>query len=230
MLWYKGWLETRLKLLVTLGMVCFLTGLQHLMRPAGTNTVYSVPFLSAPFLAFLVFMMLSGAGVITQAPLQAMKGLHGSTLYTLALPVSRFRLLAVRSLIGWLEASGVLIVLTCGAWFLSPGFRSTTTLVVMFEQLGTVVACGSLIYFFSVLLATFLEDQWRVVGSMFAWTALSWLSLNKLIPASVDIVSAMQNGSPLFTHTVPWGAIKFSLATSAAFFLASMRVVEAREY
>jgi hypothetical protein len=54
---------------------------------------------------------LSLSRVTTQPSLVASKGIHGSTLFTLSLPVSRLRLMSVRAAIGWLEGAGVIGVL-----------------------------------------------------------------------------------------------------------------------
>jgi hypothetical protein len=42
----------------------------------------------------------------------------------------------------------------------------------MFEYVVVLVACTSSLYFFSVLLATFLDEMWRMKGSMIAFGAL----------------------------------------------------------
>jgi len=62
--------------------------------------------------------------VATQPSFVASKGIHGSTLFTLSLPVTRLRLLSVRAAIGWLEGSGVIAVLCCALWFRSPALRA----------------------------------------------------------------------------------------------------------
>jgi hypothetical protein len=129
--------------------------------------------------------MLAGAGVTTQPSLQASKGLHGSTLFTLSLPVSRLRLLATRAAIGWLEVAAIISILCCGFWSVSPLVRAVATPIEMVEYAATLLACGSALYGLSVLLATFLDDQWRTWGTLIAGGALAGLSsrnLLKLVP------------------------------------------------
>jgi hypothetical protein len=173
---------------------------------------------------------LSGAGIVTQPAFQAIKGLHDSIHFTLSLPVSRFRLLAVRAGLGWLEVAGYLGTFCCGIWFV-PTLRRTVTPVDMFECAVALVACLSTPYFVSVLLATFLDDQWRMKGTMISfgalWALLHWIPW----PASVDFVRALTGDrSPLMAHTLPWPAIGVSMALSATLFFAALKIVQAREY
>src|ERR1700729_2211143 len=144
MLWYKGWLETRYRLLF---MLVSMSAFVIFLASAGSNAPYRgirpvVGFISVSVPAFVVMIcaMLGGAGIATQSAFQATKGLHGSTLFTLSLPVSRLRLLAVRASIGWLEAIGVIAVLCCGMWLVFPAFRAIGTPVEMLEYAGTLIA------------------------------------------------------------------------------------------
>src|SRR5260370_17949501 len=107
----------------------------------------------------MVCALLGGAGIVTQPSLQATKGFHGSTLFTLSLPVSRLRLLAVRASIGWLESVGVIGALCCGMWLVSPAFRAMATPVDMLEYGGTLIAFASPLYCLSVFLPPFLAPQ-----------------------------------------------------------------------
>jgi len=100
----------------------------------------------------------------------------------------------------------------------------------MFEYTGTLIACASALYFLSVLLATFLDDQWRVWGTMIGSAVLWWLFSHTPLPASANIFQAMGKSSPLIAHTIPWTAIAFSLGLAAVLFFAALKVVQAREY
>ena len=235
MLWHKGWLETRFRLLFTLGFTTIILVLQYSARtaappPGGKSAAFGLVMFAGPTLVLMVCALLGGAGIVTQPSLQATKGLHGSTLFTLSLPVSRLRLLAVRASIGWFEAAGVIGALCCGMWLVSPALRAMATPVEMLQYAGTLIACASALYYFSVLLATFLDDQWRAWGSMIASAALWWLSTHTPLPAYANIFRAMREGSPPLAHTMPWTAMAFSLGLAAILFFAALKVVQTREY
>jgi hypothetical protein len=229
MLWHKGWLETRFRLLFTVALMGLILTFQHSARTTPQGIVGIVIF-SNPVLVVMVSAMLAGAGVATQPSFTVTKGIHGSTLFTLSLPVSRARLLGVRAGIGWLEGAGVIGVFCCALWFLSPALRGMVTPADMFKYAATLVACASAIYSLSVLLGTFLDDQWRVWGTAIASTALWWLSTHIPVPAFADIFRGMGRRSPLIAHTMPWNAIGFSVGLAAILFLAALKIVKAREY
>jgi hypothetical protein len=229
MLWHKGWLETRYRLLFALGFVGLFQILQHKLG-ATPQGVMGLILFSNPMLVVMIYSLLAGAGVATQPSLVASKGIHGSTLFTLSLPVSRLRLMSVRAAIGWLEGAGVIGVRCCAVWFLSPALRAIVGSGAMLRYAATLIACGSVIYSLSVLLGTFLDDQWRTWGTMLTSAGLWWLSTHTTLPASLDIFRGMGRSSPLITHTMPWNAILFSVLLAAVLFFTAHKVLRAREY
>jgi hypothetical protein len=100
----------------------------------------------------------------------------------------------------------------------------------MMEYAATLIAGASALYCFSVLLATFLDDQWRAWGSMIGSAAVWWLSIHTPLPASINIFHAMREGSPILAHTMPWTAMAFSLGLAAILFFAALKIVQTREY
>jgi hypothetical protein len=229
MLWHKGWLETRYRLLFALGFVGLFQVLQYKngITPQG---IFALVQFTVPVLVVMIYSLLAGAGIATQPSLVASKGIHGSTLFTLTLPVSRLRLMSVRAAIGWLEGIGVIGVLCCALWLLSPALRTMVGPGTMLQYAATLIACGSAIYFVSVLLGTFLDDQWRTWGTMLTSGGLWWLSMHTALPAFLDVFRGIGKGSPLITHTMPWNAILFSVLLAAVLFFAALKVLRAREY
>jgi hypothetical protein len=235
MLWYKGWLESRFRLLFSLAFFGIFLVQAHVMSgikpPSGVQEdPVKVFVITEIFLVATLCGMVAGAGIATQPALQGAKGLHGSRLFTLSLPVSRLRLLTVRAGIGWMEMAGGIAAMCCGLWIVFPVIRAAATVEQMAEYTADLVGCGSALYFIAVLLATFLEEQWRVFGNMICFAGLWWLSNHTPLPASANIFRAMGEGSPLFTHTMPWTAMGVSLALGALLFFASMKIVQAQEY
>jgi hypothetical protein len=240
MLWgslaYKAWLETRLRLLMTLGvmgsfMVFFYSiGAKVPVAPDGKSFLFGYLGFNVPCMVAFTCAWLAGAGVVTQPAFQATKGLHGSTMFTLALPVSRFRLLAVRAGLGWLQVTGAVGAQCIGMWIVFPSLRATVMAAEMFEYSGALLACASMVYFLSVLLATFLDDLWRMWGTLIGCGLLWWLPSHTHLPVSADIFRAIGEGSPLIAHTMPWGAMAVSLTLTAALFFGALKVVQLREY
>jgi hypothetical protein len=234
MLWYKGWLETRIKLLATIAFVCAVLILLHAHSGVADGgrlaAIRGIVSLSNLMVVALACVWLAGAGIMTQPAFQNVKGIHGSTLFTLSLPVTRCRLLMARASLGWLMMAGSIGALCCGMWAVSPALRVMASGTEMFEYAGTLLGCGSAFYFLCVLLATFLEDQWRIVSGMVGFSAACWASAHKELPAFADIVWAMGKGSPLLAHSMPWSTIGFSLGLSVVLFFAALKIVRVREY
>jgi hypothetical protein len=227
MLWYKGWLETRFRLVFVLVVVA----LMFIAQSYGGNKVdVRVVIFTAGTSVWLICVFLGAAGIVTQQSLQAAKGLHGSTLFTLTLPVSRFRLLAVRAGLGWLEMVGGIGWICCLLWFLFPVIRRSAAPREMLEYAAVLIVCGSAFYCIPVLLATILDDLWRVWGSFICYGAIWWLAYRIPAPASANIFFAMGDGSPVLAHTMPWTAMAFALGLAAVLFFAALKVVQIREY
>jgi hypothetical protein len=234
MLWHKGWLETRYRLLFSVAFFGILLIQAHMLRGAKpqvpvTDSV-KIFAVSTIFLVVTLCGMVSGTGIATQPSIQAAKGLHGSMYFTLSLPVSRLRLLAVRAGLGWLEVAGGIAALCVGMWILLRVLNAAPRPEEMFEHALVLIACASAPYFVSVLLATFLEEQWRVFGNMISFAALWWIPNHTPFPASANIFRAMGEASPLLAHTMPWTAMAFSLELAAILFFAALKVVQLREY
>jgi hypothetical protein len=228
MLWHKGWLETRWRLLFMLGWQSLFLGSAYL-RGVKTMGAFMAIIIGGAFLGGFAPILLAGAGINTQPGFQATRGLHGSMLFTLSLPVSRFRLLAIRAGLGWLEMAALMGAWCCAVWFLFPILKSTANGVEAFEYAGALIVCASGLYSISLLLATFLDDLWRLYGSVLAFGAL-WLIFTKTAPEAVNLFRSMGEGSPLLTHAMPWTAMGVSLALAASLFLVAARAVQTREY
>ena len=64
--------------------------------------------------------------------------------------------------IGWLEMAGALGAWCFGMLACTSGSEGIGVAVDMLEYVVALIVCASSLYFLSVLLATFLDDQWRM--------------------------------------------------------------------
>jgi hypothetical protein len=232
MFWYKAWLETRLRLWIALGWMSFLllfAALRTVAPKPETNSVFGLSVMMGSFVTVMCAWF-AGAGIASQGSFQFLKGLHGSTQYTLSLPVSRLRLLTIRATLGWLLMASMIGLFCCGVWLVAPSLTASATLFGIVEYAVTVVACASVFYFLSVLLATFLDDQWRCWGTMIPCVVVWGLPYVISVPGYTDIFRAMGEGSPLVSHAMPWSVMIFSSILAAAWFLAALKVAQSREY
>jgi hypothetical protein len=240
MIWYKTWLETRFGV----AFIFVLFTLVFLVAGAGVRIgAGSVPADKAPkpeelqvavdalsFSWIAAAVSLAGTGIKTPSGgLQNTKGIHGSTLYTLSLPVSRLRLIAVRTVVGLLETVVVIVVFTQLAWWVFPKTGQNTVGEIVAHFVVTVI-CASTFYFLSLFLGTFLDDALRLPGAMTVLALLFTLDVTRILPPYLNIFRPMGSGSPLNTHTIAWGTLGISLAASAILFAAAVKVVRTQEY
>jgi len=240
MIWYKAWLETRfgVAFLFVLFSFVFLvagagvrlgTGVVPANKaPEPEELLVAVDALSFAWIAAAI--SLAGTGIKTPSGgFQNIKGLHGSTLYTLSLPVSRLRLIVVRTVVGLLETVAVIVVFTQLAWWIFPK-TGQNTMGEIFAHFAVTVICASTFYFLSLFLGTFLDDALRLPASMTALALLFTLDVTKILPPYLNIFGPMGSGSPLNTHAIAWRTLGIALAASAILFVAAVKVVDTQEY
>jgi len=241
MLWMKNWLETRLRFTWAVGFLVFVFTLMYVtFSRAPRNPHNPIPptqqlamILSIYSLFWVVpSAMMAGAGIKTQAPFQAMKGLHGSMHFTLSLPVSRRRLFFTRAFLGMLQLTGVILAACFGLWILLPAQFSTLhfSALDMVRYGLTALTCTAVFFSVSTLFATFLDDMWQVWGSFLVIGLLRGLSAIVPIPEKVDLFGALAGSSPLITHTTPWSVVALSLAATIMLYIAAARIVQTRDY
>lgn len=240
MFWYKGWLETRFRLLFVFGFyIVSLLAISLIKPPQSSPFARLNP--QEQLRAFLGFgvaiypvamasLILAAAGIATQSSFQQTKGLSGSTLFTLSLPVSRLRLLAIRAGLGWLETAAFIGALCLLMQMVSPQLRATVKPEEMAAYAVTLIVCSAGIYAVPMLLATFLDDLGRMLGSVPVFAALWWILRHTPLPASMDLFRAMGDRSPLVSHTMPWTAMAFSLGLAALLFFGALKIVQRRQY
>lgn len=229
MLWRKAWWETRWRFCLMLGsaLVTILMGEQGggLHSPENARNLMLVQTM----ISILAAINLAGAGIRTQSPFRAKAGLHGSTHYTLSLPVSRLRLLTVRALVGWLETASLITFMIVSAWSLFPLVRSSSTISDLGKLLLAALASVLCFYFVSVAIATVFDEMWQIYGS-YCLAGLAWWASDLALPPSANVFDFSTKASPLLTHSLPWPAMVISLVASMVLFLTALQVVNRYEY
>jgi hypothetical protein len=229
MLWMKAWLETRWRFLYALGGALTMLVL-WMLNGVGATKPGPGMMIAISLSSIFAAIYLAGSGVKTQTAFQMTRGLQASTYYTLSLPVSRFRLLAVRAGCGLLETTGINAIVIGLTWSLFPLVRANSTELDLLKTIAAAAVCTACIHLVSVFLATFLEETWHLFGSIF-FVVVAWWSLSRLsLRASFNVFRFLGDASPLITHGLPWPAMGISLLSSAILFLCALKVVQSREY
>jgi hypothetical protein len=226
MLLMKNWLETRWRLTAVLGyLILFLAINYHNQQPG-----MKVSNLLFPLWMILTFgvLTLAGGGVKTQSPAGFPEGLAESTQFTLALPVSRLRLAAVRVAVGLMETAAVTVIAACAAWNLFPALRASTTPADFARVLLTTLVWLTGPYCSAFLFETLLAEPFSMVIAGWVFGLLMWL-FHHIAPA-VDLIRAFTQASPLITHRLPWPQMATSASVALILFVAAVRIVQTREY
>jgi hypothetical protein len=218
----KAWMETRWRILGLAVYLLIALALNY-RNPAGGGVLTTAWFI----LTFLA-ILLGGSGVNSQPPLGLSEGIAGSTQFTISLPVTRVRLLAVRAAAGLVETAAVTLLTASLIWALFPATRETTTPADFARLVLTTILFLTAPYCAHVFFSTWSEEPFSLAyagGSL----VLLLVLCHRLTPG-VDILRAFGEASPLATHQVPWSQLMPSVMAAVILLVAAGLVVRRREY
>ena len=230
MLWLRAWLETRWRLAYLFGIVLLILVTAESGGGLGSREHAKNLMFMQLIISILAAVNLAGTGITTQSSFRPGRGLQESTYFTLSLPVSRFRLLAVRAALGLLETIGLNAFTIVSAWSLFAMIRGDSTLVDVFRLILTSAVCTACFYFVSVTVSTFLDETWQMYGSLFVIGLAWWGVSQSALPPLANVFAFTTDASPLITHQLPWPAMLLSLSVSMLLFLLALKVVHTREF
>jgi hypothetical protein len=228
MLVMKAWLETRWRLAALFAYPLIFMALNYQSRNTAP-TARIQPLLVLLWLVLSCFVMtLAGSGVRSQSPIGFPEGLAESTQFTMALPVSRLKLLAVRAGVGMFETLVATVVIACLVWRLFPSVRAGATPADFARLVLTTLLWLALPYCAALFFQSLLAEPLSLMCAGWMLTLVVWL-LHRIAPA-VAILRAFGSESPLNTHRVPWSQMATSAVIALILFWATVRVVQRREY
>ena len=238
MLWRKAWLETRTRFVVSLAAMIALCSYSLLVRnPAGAQIsaltwYYHVLHQAHNELAIL--WLLASSLLLMGGLLQ--ESAVGAADFTMALPVSRARLMMARNGMGYTQAL-VLIVVPWTVMFLIDLFTLKINLIgnawfhmVILAGGGTVFVAWALLI--SSLVAGSYTAPAVTLGAVLAggfvfgdpafnaWSPFSLLTGQPFLNRNTNVLEG----------PIPWLRLAFTAAVAAAMTWAAVKVVEKREF
>jgi ABC-2 type transport system permease protein len=234
-LWYKAWLETRsrfLTCLATLTIFCavFVGHAQTLLRPEWTSDYNRLLFVSQQYLVIvwvLAVVLLGMGGIVREKA-------AGTSSLTLSLPVSRNRLVMSRVGLGLFQAIALGIVPWATIFLIS----SLAGMPVLISQVAfylVLLTAGGLAYFaMAILVSSSVEGEYTAPAVAFGLVLISaivfdaWLrpfSLWRLVSGDYCI----DRQTYLLWH-FPWRGTLASISAAVLMLLASMRIIQKREF
>ncbi len=238
MLWYKAWLETRTRFAISLGGIFLLCaysvfhGDRQALSYAKTDYYYSVlhgthALLSVMWVLAVTLLMMGG--------LLREKAL-GTSLFTLALPVSRKRLTIARIVFGLVQSVSLAIFPWAGMYiiaFLTGEARSGRQ---AFFHLALLIGGGMVFFALAVLVSSTVEGEYTAPAVSLGIILMSIVVLNS---PSLRVFSpwAFMVGADYFSREqclligpVPWMNIGAYLLLSVTLVYVAVKAILSRDF
>jgi ABC-2 type transport system permease protein len=245
MYWYKSWCETRTVILLgsaAIAVAClFIVFNQQTMRDHASEPITYVALIwnavydTFGFDLFFILSIVLGSGGLLQ------EKTHGTSGFTLALPISSRRILFTRAFVGY---GGVLamaltpaIVLPLGSRFIGQHYSAAQALG--FSLLWA--CCGSIFYAYTFLLAHLMEGEYSAVlvavPSLMAYHVLMtipWLThfpmLNIFSIVNGEDMPFFNESAHLLVGPMPWLALLVMLFIASVFVSLAVRRMEPMDF
>ena len=236
MLWYKAWLETRARFLtslvtVTLFCTVFVYHAQGMIRAQWTWDLNRLLLVNQEFLVILWVLsvvLLAMGGIVREKAV-------GTASFTLALPVSRMRLVSARVAVGALESMALAVVPWVAVVIVMVAAKKPV-LVSQVAEYVTLLVVGGMIYFaLGILVSSVVGGEYTApaltFGVVLAVVIVSdaWFreySVWRLVTGDLLV----DRGMYLLPARLPWLGLGASLGVALLMVGAAMVVVEKRDF
>ena len=259
MLWYKSWLEIRIRLAICVAGILLVSWISlreerprimenarhplaaQRLEPAvrqslaqhstDFNYMWLIFFNTAVALVVPLFAtVLAGTGINTQTSYGMRQGIHPSTQYTLSLPVSRAQLFASRVGVGWLAVFTLLLV----SFASLPFWARIVHVDVSFLDIAPLALCalaGSIAFFhISTFVSVFVDEMWQSFTAYAIIGALYYLFTHVPSLAPYSFFRLMSGELYLLHGGLPLAPIFVCLLLAAMLHLATLQFLKRREF
>lgn len=220
MLWFKGWMEIRARLVLLVLAIALPYGLLA-MRLGGSMPADRAAqiYALANYLLWPGFAVLfAGAGINTLTSSGMANRIHPSMYFTLSLPATRARLLAVRAAVGVGGYGALLTSVIVSVWALAPALRAQVAFATLLIYLFNAIAGALVAYSAAVLLATVLSETFTM-----------YAGFGVLLPIW-QLQSRVAWLAPAPFGQVNWAQLAFVAVASAILLFAAVQIAERRQY
>ena len=236
MLWYKNWLETRSRFLTSLAVLPFLSAIfvyhaQAMIRPEWKTDFNRLMYIDQQFIVMmwiLAVVLLGMGGIVREKAI-------GTSSFTLAFPVSRTRLMAVRVGMGILQSIALALV----PWATVFAVSSAAKMPILVTQVAfycLLLVGGGLIYFaLAILISSLVSGEYTAPTVAFGVVLSSavlfdvWLQRFNVWRLVTGDFSLDRN-TYLLAEPLPWMGLIASLSIASLMLLVSIVAVQRREF
>ncbi len=238
MLWYKAWLETRSRFLISLvGMVALcsllvLHGDRDAIYEVGTDYYNYVLFTGH---SILVMMWVLAVTLIMMGGLLRERA-TGSCAFTLALPVSRTRLTMVRICTGLAQAILLAIVPWIAMFSVGSIFGKTHSVSQTAYYLVLLLGGGAVFFGMAVLISSLISGEYTAPVVSFGAVVVTAVALSSaaLRPYSpwefMTGLGYLNRQTNLLVLPIPWLQAAIYLFLAGLLLAISVRVMQQQEF
>lgn len=238
MLWYKVWLETRSRFLISLlaavALCSFMVyhGDQDAM-PYSTLVYYYSVLHGGHALLCMIWVM--SVTLLTMGGLLREKAL-GTAPFTLALPVSRARLMAVRVSIVLGEAMALVIVPWAAMFLVGSLAGKTHSIQQAIFHMALLAGGGMVLFGTALLTSSLVEGEYTAPVVTFSVvlgvsSVLSSSSLHAYSPMEFIVGAAyLDRHTALLAGPIPWMRIAANILVGGLLVTLSAKSVQARDF
>lgn len=237
MLWYKEWLETRTRFFVSLAGMSGLASLRvyQTTRLATPDTGISYYYLTLHWAHVLLCLMwILAVALLMMGGLLREKAV-GASAFTLALPVSRRRLMAARIGVGAVQAALLGLVPWTAMYGVAIGIGKADSVYEAVYHLGLLLGFGSVFFGIPLLVSSLVEGEYAAplvsLGIAVAIAVLDDGALRAYNPhIYMQGADLLDRHTHLFIHTFPWARVSACVGVCLAMCAASVAAIERREF
>lgn len=244
MLIYKAWLETRWRFLAGLALLVALIFYTVFQAPTvikarkefrGEHIVYAQYIWILLYKGYLQALWILAAVMLGLGGLWREKS-SGAAGFTLSLPVSRRRLVLVRSMVGAAEAITLAVVPCILIWAISPLAGYSYPLGQAVSHSVLIVGGGLIFYAWGLLLSHLMQGEFSTPTLALSVCLVLFIAFKLLrleIYNPFDLMSGRYYLDPntfLLNGALPWQSLSFFLAITIVIAIASIRIAEVRDF
>ena len=234
-LWYKAWLETRMRFAIALLLcVAFCSELMISLPRLGSGKVDLVGLHGVHYA--LVFVWILGVALLMMGGLLSERA-NGSSSFTLSLPVSRVRLMAVRAVVGFIESIGLAVAPWIAMLILAgPGGEARRYVVQAGWQVFLLVVGGSVLLTIALLLSVLIEGEYTApIASLgiIILLAYTFSGPDFVAYSPVSFMTGLRYFNRLtgtLAGAIPWLPALAFIAGALCLFAVSVKVIEHRDF
>jgi len=237
MLWYKAWLETRSRFLIALTSITATCAYYVFHGDKNTLPITGIEWYNGVLHSghsVLVLLWIVAVILLAMGGLLREKAL-GASLFTLALPVSRTRLILVRITMAFVQAVALVIVPWIAMYSVDAVFGKVHSVPQAIFRIVLLLGGGLIFFALAILVSSVVEGEYTAPVVCFGLIALVSVALADRPLRAYNPWIFMTGGEYLQRQTmllagpIPWSHAAANLGVAGALLLLAIWFIQKRD-